>query len=457
MKENFNDEEIANENNQINYVINNTKKGNLEGYQNSYKFIEEFKTNIPTDIAIEKHQYHYKYIKKLNKEVIYRCKFANSCKVYISIDLENITKLLSNEFDENTVIYYKYNNDQEHTCEPKKEITLKKNIYKNDDKLNALNEIIKSNPLKTLGNIKQELSEKNIYISDNIIKNYLEKIRKENFISDNEYVNLLCKETINFQINGKTISENLFCGSKKIYNKDKDRLENYIILSSDTQMSFLTKTNQVFIDCTFKSAPKGYYQIMNILVKPQDYTHVIPVFMVLMSNKSYYSYINIFSDIKLNLLIKKLDVNWDSIYFIHDFEKGLVKAIGEYFPKSKSIGCFYHYCKSLWAYAKKHGCFKKNNKELLFFLFAYKIYPFIKNKEEYIKSLEHLITKSEEKILILRIHKYFMKNWSKQKLLNYNDYLDNKFYDTTNNYSEAFNHAINRLININHPKLTILV
>ena len=67
--------------------------------------------------------------------------------------------------------------------------------------------------------------------------------------------------------------------------------------------------------------------------------------MVLMNSKSYYSYINIFSDIKLNLLIKKLAVNWDSIYFIHDFEKGLLKAIGEYFPKSKSIGCFYHYWK----------------------------------------------------------------------------------------------------------------
>ena len=113
--------------------------------------------------------------------------------------------------------------------------------------------------------------------------------------------------------------------------------------------------------------------------------------------------------------------------------------------------------------ANRYGLIQKNMVVLkkmikkFFFLFAYKIYPFIKNKEEYIKSLEHLITKSEEKILILRIHKYFMKNWSKQKLLNYNDYLDNKFYDTTNNYSEAFNHAINRLININHPKLTILV
>ena len=148
MKENFNEEEIANEDNQINYVIINTKKGKLEDYKNSYKFIDEFKTNIPTDITIEKYQYHYKYIKKINKEVIYRCKFANTCKVYISIDLENITKILSNKYVENTVIYYKYNNNQEHTCEPKKEITLKKNIYKNEDKLKVLNEIIKSNHSK---------------------------------------------------------------------------------------------------------------------------------------------------------------------------------------------------------------------------------------------------------------------------------------------------------------------
>ena len=69
-------------------------------------------------------------------------------------------------------------------------------------------------------------------------------------------------------------------------------------------MTFLTKTNQLFIDCIFKSAPKGYYQIMNILAKPLDYNHVIPVFLVLMSNKSFYSYINIFSDMKLILLIK---------------------------------------------------------------------------------------------------------------------------------------------------------
>ena len=30
-----------------------------------------------------------------------------------------------------------------------------------------------------------------------------------------------------------------------------------------------------------------------------------------MSNKSYYSYINIFSDIKLNAFIKNIKINWE--------------------------------------------------------------------------------------------------------------------------------------------------
>ena len=51
-----------------------------------------------------------------------------------------------------------------------------------------------------------------------------------------------------------------------------------------------------------------------------------------MSNKSYYSYINIYSDIKLNIFLKRVKINWDNIYLINDFEKGLVKAIEQYFP-----------------------------------------------------------------------------------------------------------------------------
>jgi len=41
--------------------------------------------------------------------------------------------------------------------------------------------------------------------------------------------------------------------------------------------------------------------------------------------------------------------------------------------------------------------------------------------------------------------------------MNYNEYLDNQFYDTTNNFSESFNCTINKYININHPKISIFV
>ena len=62
-----------------------------------------------------------------------------------------------------------------------------------------------------------------------------------------------------------------------------------------------------------------------------------------MANKSYISYINIFNDLKLQLFLNQIKVDWGNIYFIYDFEKGLVKAIEEYFSNSKSIDCYYHY------------------------------------------------------------------------------------------------------------------
>ena len=44
-----------------------------------------------------------------------------------------------------------------------------------------------------------------------------------------------------------------------------------------------------------------------------------------MTKKSYLSYVHIFNDIKTILFIKK-KYEWNNIYFIHDFEKGLVKT-----------------------------------------------------------------------------------------------------------------------------------
>lgn len=48
---------------------------------------------------------------------------------------------------------------------------------------------------------------------------------------------------------------------------------------------------------------------MNILVKLKEYYHIMPAYHVLMNNNSYYSFINIFQELKLNLHIDKIKLD----------------------------------------------------------------------------------------------------------------------------------------------------
>jgi len=115
--------------NNINNILTekaSINKGKLSEFNKAFKYIEDIDLNIPLDLRIEEYSYYFKYYKKINKEIIYRCKYANSCKVYISINLDNIKKIISKEYDDQTSIFYKYNNSNNHTCEGIKDITLKK-------------------------------------------------------------------------------------------------------------------------------------------------------------------------------------------------------------------------------------------------------------------------------------------------------------------------------------------
>ena len=76
-----------------------------------------------------------------------------------------------------------------------------------------------------------------------------------------------------------------------------------------------------------KCSPKEYYQIMNILIKPNKYNHVIPIAHVIMSNKSYLLHMNVFNDIKFLLKLKKIRIILDNIYFITDQPSKVSKIV----------------------------------------------------------------------------------------------------------------------------------
>ena len=54
------------------YEENSVKKKEFDDFKNSYKYNEDLKINIPLDLKIDNYLYHYKYIKNVDKEVIYR-------------------------------------------------------------------------------------------------------------------------------------------------------------------------------------------------------------------------------------------------------------------------------------------------------------------------------------------------------------------------------------------------
>lgn len=71
---------------------------------------------------------------------------------------------------------------------------------------------------------------------------------------------MIYKEIIKFNINNKEKTENIFYGNKTIIYPEKDRIENYIILTSLKQLNFLNLYNEIFIYSTFKVVSKNFYQ-----------------------------------------------------------------------------------------------------------------------------------------------------------------------------------------------------
>lgn len=153
--------------------------------------------------------------------------------------------------------------------------------------------------------------------------------------------------------------------TKFINTLTNNRQEQYKIFTSFFHLKFLEKTAQLFIDATFKSSPKNYYQLLNIIAYNQKENFIMPVAFILISSKSYSSYIKIFKDIKFLLVSNNIRVKFKNIIFLCDFEKSLIKSIREESHESKLNGCYFHYVKSIWKKIRNLGLAKKNFWKLL--------------------------------------------------------------------------------------------
>ena len=420
---------------------------------------EEQKKFIPPN-SIENKDYIYTYKDELkNNFYTYRCKFRKSCGIVIKIHKDELIKYMENN---NIELKYEITSKlKEHKCKDNnnKVEETEKISNKLEDKRILIKSLIIQNLDRDLNFHAQNLSNNNIHIKRNSLKWMLQKIREEKYPTAETFLQDISKILITYE-NIPNMENLPICYKySNVINLDKNyRLEKYIIFTSSFQIKLLKKCTQIYLDGTFKSCPKGYYQILNFSGFLPDINALVPIFMIPLTGKSLFMYNEILNEVKK--IIEDTGINIENIpkRFMLDFEVSLQKAVKNNFPESIVDGCYFHYTKLLWEKAKKLGlCTKKEIKYTKIIIFMLKIMPYLSNdkKEELFNNLEGFFGDNDEKYV--KLLKYYKKNWLNNEYLNYSELTVLEYSSRTNNYLESFHHVLNQSLKVYHPKISYLI
>ena len=113
---------------------------------------------------------------------------------------------------------------------------------------------------------------------------------------------------------------------------------------ANPDLLFLARSIQgnLFFDCTFKIVPKGFSQLLIIMVYHPISKLYLPIFFILLQSKKYETYFN-----AIGAAISAADFNLESRSVTCDFEEALIRAICEQFTDSKKVLCLFHWKQAL--------------------------------------------------------------------------------------------------------------
>jgi hypothetical protein len=121
------------------------------------------------------------------------------------------------------------------------------------------------------------------------------------------------------------------------------QLERMMIWGNPDLMNIMSSPGlHLFIDCTFKCVPRGFFQCLIIMVFDSRTDVYVPVFYALLQSKTYEAY-----DLALYLCIRATGFKMDASSVCCDFEAALLKAVTEQFKNScttcELVLCLFHW------------------------------------------------------------------------------------------------------------------
>ena len=120
--------------------------------------------------------------------------------------------------------------------------------------------------------------------------------------------------------------------------------DDIIIFATDANLQILSQSSALFMDGTFKAAPRLFTQLFTIHTVYRD--HFVPLVYCLLPNKQRTTYYAALETIKRKMADIHLLFNPDSV--MSDFELGLINALEMIFPNASLEGCYFHFTQCIW-------------------------------------------------------------------------------------------------------------
>ena len=300
------------------------------------------------------------------------------------------------------------------------------------------------------------------------IDKYIQEIRSELFPSDisltftDEYCQCLdfdsSKMTM-FQgyfripLNDVTL-QNRIRRSKN--NKHVSRIMELVFLSSRSMLNQLCQNKKWYIDATFKTAPKDFYQLLNIIVLNETMNKFIPAAHILMTHKDENAYLMVFSHLQTVCRLNSLKADPKS--GMMDFEKSLRNAFKKVFPEALVEDCYFHFSKAIWKKANRNGLRKSEYRDKCILLVCFlKIISYCdpEKQQKFFKDLQELYKTEDPKFKILLT--YFEKQWLGTTFIKPNPADPETKLARTNNACESFHAVLSKRVPMKRPQASVLI
>jgi len=231
--------------------------------------------------------------------------------------------------------------------------------------------------------------------------------------------------------------------------------DNIILLGTQSNLHHLAEAECLYMDGTFQTCPRLFYQIFSIhIVK---YGQTFPMVYGLLPNKQQATYNRMFMMVKEAALNLGLELTPSSV--LSDFEQALINSVRLNFPTAQYRRCYYHYSQAIWRKVQASGLqeeYKAEDEILKSFVQKTAAICFI--PPAYVRvAWQGLQHEAPDIDRIDDFVEYFDRTWINGQYRisqwNYYDYHGPR----TNNHVEGWHSQLKKIVGKSHPNIFEIV